>query len=281
MVPKGKLLIIGGAEERKGQHPSEELQVNERFDILKKLLPKGHEDGRVELITSASSAAEEVADMYRQTFKQLGYGNFGFMNPVSKDEAQEQGLCDRIQKADTVFLTGGDQLRLSTILAGTALWDLVKQRYERDKGFMIAGTSAGAMALSEIMIIGGGMSEALIGADIQTASGLSFLHNCIIDTHFIKRGRFSRLAHAILLNTANLGIGLGEDAALLITQGRLATCVGSGMVVVIDGEKISNTNISDAQSGSPVYVADLKVHLLVEGCKLNLADKELFFPKIT
>lgn len=279
MVPKGKLLIIGGAEERKGQHPSEELQVNERFDILKKLLPKGHEDGRVELITSASSAAEEVADMYRQTFKQLGYGNFGFMNPVSKDEAQEQGLCDRIQKADTVFLTGGDQLKLSTILAGTALWDLVKQRYERDKGFMIAGTSAGAMALSEIMIIGGGMSEALIGADIQTASGLSFLHNCIIDTHFIKRGRFSRLAHAILLNTANLGIGLGEDAALLITQGRLATCVGSGMVVVIDGEKISNTNISDAQSGSPVYVADLKVHLLVEGCKLNLADKELFFQK--
>jgi len=279
MVPKGKLLIIGGAEERKGQHPDKELQISEHFDILKKLLPEGKEKGRIEVVTSASSVGDEIAEIYRQTFRKIGYQNYGFMDPHSKQEARAGEICERLKKADAVFFTGGDQLKLSTIFAGTDSWALIKERYERDKEFLVAGTSAGAMALSDTMIIGGGMNEALIGADIQTASGLDFLHGCIVDTHFIRRGRFSRLAHAIILNTVNLGIGLGEDTALLISEGRSATCVGSGMVTVIDGAAIRSTNISDAECGLPIYVEDLKVHLLVEGCKINLEEKKLSFPK--
>jgi len=147
-----------------------------------------------------------------------------------------------------------------------------------DEGFIVAGTSAGAMVMSEIMICGGGTGEALLGADLHTASGLGLLSNCIIDTHFIKRGRFSRLAHAIVINPANLGIGLGEDTALIIHNGNEAECRGSGMVVLIDGANIEQTNISEAEEDSPVYVENLKVHLLTENCRVNLETRKMTAP---
>src|SRR5690606_32677587 len=141
-----------------------------------------------------------------------------------------------------------------------------------------AGTSAGAMVMSSTMISGGGVTEALLGSDIQTCAGLGLINDCIIDTHFIKRGRFSRLAHAIILNPGNLGIGLGENTALMITDGDHAECKGTGMVVLIDGSTIERTNISEADAGDPVYVENLKVHLLVQHCRFNLRSHQMSVP---
>lgn len=285
MNPKGKLLIIGGAEDRSDGNDAEVAENKnqfERFKILKELLPEDvHSKGKIEIITTASSEPEEMAKMYKKTFNDIGYRNIGFLYIKNKMQAREEEYCDRIKNARAVFFTGGDQLTISTILGGTPLAAIIKDKYLHDKGFIVAGTSAGAMVMSEIMICGGGEGEALLGADLHTASGLGLLRNCIIDTHFIKRGRFSRLAHAVVINPANLGIGLGEDTALIIHNGNEAECRGSGMVVLIDGMFIEQTNISEAEKDSPVYVENLKVHLLTENCSINFETRKMKAPSVT
>jgi len=281
MTPKGKLLIIGGAEDRSDGTEKEVLESevkSERFKILKELLPSGNSKGKIEVVTTASAQPEEMEKMYKKTFKDIGYQNVGFLYVKDKMQARKEEICSRIKEARAVFFTGGDQLRISTILGGTPIAGIIKDKYLHDEGFIVAGTSAGAMVMSEIMICGGGTGEALLGADLHTASGLGLLRNCIIDTHFIKRGRFSRLAHAIVINPANLGIGLGEDTALIIHDGNEAECRGSGMVVLIDGANIEQTNISEAEEDCPVYVENLKVHLLTENCRVNLETRKMTAP---
>lgn len=134
------------------------------------------------------------------------------------------------------------------------------------------------MVMSSIMITAGGLAEALIEQDLKTSSGLAFIQNCIIDTHFIKRGRFARLAHAIIINPDQLGVGLGEDTALIIKNGSEAECRGSGMVVIIDGKHIRQTNITAVRDNEPVYVENLKVHLLVKGCRFSIKTRKLYNP---
>lgn len=281
MNPKGKLLIIGGAEDRSDK-PEPEIPENsdhfERFKILKELLPIGNSKGKIEVITTASSIPVEMEEMYQKTFKDIGYENIGFLHIKDKKQAREDEFCKRIQGARAIFFTGGDQLRISTILGGTKAASIIKEKYQHEKGFIIAGTSAGAMVMSQTMICSGGTGEALLGSDLHTASGLGLLHNCIIDTHFIKRGRFSRLAHAIIINPENLGIGLGEDTALIIHNGNEAECRGSGMVVMIDGACIEQTNISEADHDCPVYVENLKVHLLTENRRMNIETRKMLAP---
>jgi cyanophycinase len=128
--------------------------------------------------------------------------------------------------------------------------------------------------------MGGGLTEALIYRNLSTSSGLGLLPNYIIDTHFIKRGRFGRLAHAIIMNPEQLGIGLGEDTALIINNGAQAECRGSGMVVIIDGRQINQTNITQVEEGEAVFVDNLKVHLLVKGCRFSIEKGELINPAI-
>ena len=281
MRPKGKLLIIGGAEDRSDGVKSGMNGINdhfERFKILKELLPSGNAKGTIEIITTASSAPEEMEKLYSDTFKEMGYPSIGFLHIADKKQARLPELIDRLKDARAVFFTGGDQLRFSTIIGGTPIAETIRERYVKDKGFIVAGTSAGAMVMSEVMICAGGTGEALLGADLHTASGLGLITNCIIDTHFIKRGRFSRLAHAIIINPRNLGIGLGEDTALIIHDGTEAECRGSGMVVLIDGADIEQTNISEVEDHYPVYVENLRVHLLIENCKINLETRKMSAP---
>lgn len=283
MSPKGKLLIIGGAEDKSDGKPNELEERDdqfERFKILKELLPSGSSKGKIEIITTASSAPEEMEKVYQKTFQDIGYENIGFLHIRDKKQARDEQNHDRVQNAKAIFFTGGDQLRFSTIISGTRIAEIIMEKYFHEKGFIVAGTSAGAMVMSEIMICGGGTGEALLGSDLHTASGLGLLANCIIDTHFIKRGRFSRLAHAIIINPRNLGIGLGEDTALIIHNGNDAECRGSGMVVLIDGAYIEQTNISDADENCPVYVENLIVHLLTEKCRINLDTRKMSAPSM-
>lgn len=281
MNPKGKLLIIGGAEDKSDGTTNDIKGRNdqfERFKILKELLPSGNSNGKIEIITTASSAPGQMEKVYQKTFSDIGYENIGFLHIRDKKQARDEQYYGRIQNARAIFFTGGDQLRFSTIIGGTTIADIIKEKYLHEKGFIVAGTSAGAMVMSEIMICGGGTREALLGSDLHTASGLGLLANCIIDTHFIKRGRFSRLAHAIIINPRNLGIGLGEDTALIIHNGNDAECRGSGMVVIIDGAYIEQTNMSEADENCPVYVEKLIVHLLTEKCRVNLDTRKMSSP---
>ena len=160
-------------------------------------------------------------------------------------------------------------------LGGTDAIDAVKEKYTNDKDFVVAGTSAGAMAMSKIMISEGGIHEAILKDDLKITAGLGVFDTCIIDTHFIKRGRFGRLAHAITMNPEALGVGLGEDTALIIKNGFEAECRGSGMVVIIDGNEIGQTNITSITDGEPVFVENLKVHLIVKGNRFSFRDRKM------
>ncbi|MNY05077.1 Cyanophycinase [compost metagenome] len=120
----------------------------------------------------------------------------------------------------------------------------------------------------------------MIDYDLRISSGLGLIEDCIIDTHFIRRGRFGRLAHAVITNSNQLGIGLGEDTALLIRKGRKAKCLGSGMVVIIDTRQVEETNVSHVEKGDPIYVDNLIVHLLVRNCEFNIHTGELSYTNI-
>ena len=130
------------------------------------------------------------------------------------------------------------------------------------------------MAVCTLMMCETESNEAILKGTVKISSGLGFIEDCIIDTHFIKRGRFGRLAEAVVMNPGCVGIGLGEDTALMIKKGRLATCVGSGMVVIIDGQNIGHTNMAYAEEGQAVCVEKMNVHILCEGTSFELENRE-------
>ncbi len=281
MKPKGKLLIIGGAEDKVGEPPDiiEQMKEFKRYEILSELLPNSN-NKKIEIVTTGSEVQEEVKKTYQKVFHKLGYNNLGFIPIKTRSEALRKNYLARAEEAGAVFFSGGDQFRLSTILGGTSFIDIIKTRYYEDSDFIVAGTSAGAMVMSAVMIMGGELSEALIYRNVNISSGLGLLPTCMIDTHFIKRGRFGRLAHAIIMNPEQLGIGLGEDTALIIKNGTDAECRGSGMVVIIDGRLIKQTNITTVSEGESVFVENLKVHLLVKGCHFSLDTRKLINPAL-
>jgi cyanophycinase len=222
----------------------------------------------------------EIRAVYEKAFGKVGYTNVGFLDIQSISDAKNEEYVDRVNRADTVMFSGGDQFKIATIIGGSPIADTICKRYRSDSKFTVAGTSAGAMVMSKLMIQSGGTNEALIDYDLRISSGLGLIEDCIIDTHFIRRGRFGRLAHAVISNSNQLGIGLGEDTALLIRKGRKAQCLGSGMVVIIDGRYIEQTNISDVEKGDPIYVDNLRVHLLVRNCQFNIHTCKLSYSHI-
>ncbi len=281
-IPKGRLLIIGGAED-KGERRSEMAAHNPKFvdmEILKKLVSGKSRNPRIEVITTASNEPQKQKRMYEEAFKKVGYKNVGFLNIQAKKEAHEEQFIARIKKATTVLFAGGDQFKIATIIGGTPLAQAIKEKYFEDKDFTVAGTSAGAAVAPEVMIQSGGTYEALFESDLKTGGGLGLLEGCIIDTHFLKRGRFGRLAQSIIRNPGQMGIGLGEDTAIIIKKGYEAKCLGSGMVVLIDGREIEHTNINFVENDGAVYVDNLRVHLLVKDCKFDIRTYQLTYPKI-
>lgn len=269
MVPKGKLVIIGGAVDL-GTSLSYNEDINHphyiKFferGILKRMITESAkgEDSIVEVITTASKIPEIVGNEYIKSFRQLQVERVNVMNITIREEAKSSEVIERMKRADIVMLSGGDQLRLSAILGGTELHRILKKKYQ-EEDFVVAGTSAGAAAASTNMIYRGSSSEALLKGEVQITGGLGLLNNVIIDTHFVQRGRIGRLFYAVASNPGMLGIGLGEDAGLLITGGRSMEAIGSGLTILVDGRYINETSIYDVEIGSPVSIDNLKVHVM-------------------
>jgi len=286
MVPKGKLVIIGGAVDL-GTSLSYNEDINHphyiKFferGILKRMITESAkgEDSAVEVITTASKIPEIVGNEYIKSFNQLQVGRVNVLDIKSREDANSPEVLERMKKADIVMLSGGDQLRLSAILGGTELHRILKKRYQEDD-FLVAGTSAGAAAASTNMIYRGSSSEALLKGEVQITGGLGLLNNVIIDTHFVQRGRIGRLFYAVASNPGMLGIGLGEDAGLLITGGSSMEAIGSGLTILVDGRYISETSIYDVEIGSPVSIDNLKVHVMSIYDKYDLQKHTLSINK--
>lgn len=266
---QGKLIIIGGAVD-KGSFTETDLDKNATNNlnffetgILKRILveSKHKELSRIEIITTASKIPKEIGPEYVKAFKSLGATNVDVLYIEKREQAMDSEILERLKAADVVMLTGGDQLRLTSILGGTPFHDILLDKY-RNEEFIYAGTSAGAAAASNNMIYQGSSSEALLKGEVKITSGLGFIDNVVIDTHFVQRGRIGRLFQSVVGNPKVLGIGLGEDTGLLITHNNRMEAIGSGLVILVDGREIKDTNLTEVELGQPISISHLVTHVM-------------------
>jgi cyanophycinase len=282
MKPKGKLIIIGGAVDKGSFTESDfQSQVENNLNffekgILKRIINESIKgtDSRIEIIPTASKIPEIVGPEYAKAFSFLGAQNVEVMNIQKREDAISEEYLNRIIAADVVFFTGGDQLRLTSIIGGTPIHDKIIEKYQQED-FIYVGTSAGAHSASKSMIYQGSSQEALLKGEIKITSGLGLIDHVVIDTHFVKRGRIGRLFQAIVSNPKALGIGLGEDTGLLVTEGDHMEALGTGLVILVDGRKITDTNITDVNIGEAISIKNLVVHVMNKGDVYLLSNHEM------
>lgn len=281
-LPKGKLIAIGGAEDKGTNLETGEIYRNNlnffELGILRKLVEEaGGPSSRIEVITTASMIPYEVGENYLNAFGRIGCTNIGLMHIRTRQDAMKPEYTQRLRECDSVMFSGGNQLRLSATVGGTELLSVMRQRY-LEENFIIAGTSAGAMAMSHTMIYEGNATRAHLKGEVKMTSGLAFANGVIIDSHFEKRGRFGRLAQAVAANPGSIGIGLGEDTGMLITDDNKMEAIGSGLVIIIDGHDIMHSNFADIPEGNPISIENLKVHFCEKGNGYLIKERK-FLPE--
>lgn len=286
MTPKGKLIIIGGAINT-GSFTETMFGLPQNMNffergILKRITTESSKntESRFEIITTASLIPEKVGEEYIKAFAQLEVHNVGVLNIGNREQANAAENCARVKEADVIIFTGGDQLRLSSIFGGTSIHQILLDKYQ-DETIVIAGTSAGAAASSKNMIYQGSSKDALLKGEVKITGGLGFIDGVIVDTHFVQRGRIGRLLYAAASNPGILGIGLGEDTGLYISNGNTMEAIGSGMVILVDGRNITDTNLTDVELGQPVSISNMTVHTMSAGdvYDLNLHKLTIHHPK--
>ena len=283
-IPKGKLFAIGGAEDKgadleKGGMVRNNLNFFE-LGILRRIIEEaGGPSIRMEVVTTASMIPNEVGENYLNAFGKIGCTNIGLLPIRNRADATKKEYVERIKNCDAIMFSGGNQLRLTAIFGGTEFLEIALYRYMEDKKFLVAGTSAGAMAMSKTMIYEGNATTAHLKSEVKITTGLGFLGDVIFDSHFEKRGRFARLAQAVATNPSAIGIGLGEDTGMFIRDGNIMEAIGSGLVMIIDGHDIRHNNIADIPDGNPISIENLKVHFCEKGNGYLLKERK-FIPKV-
>lgn len=264
LLPKGILIPIGGAEDKKDNKEILQRIANE----TRKRKPL------VCVITLATNLPDEVAKDFREAFRGLGIA-ISIIHFTLRSEADSLQNLSKIKKADAIFFSGGNQLKLSSLLGGTKVLALMRSRYFSEHRFVVAGTSAGAAAMSETMIVSGSSQDSLIKGELELTNGLDFIDSVFIDTHFTQRGRFGRLIQTVTCNPGVMGLGLGEDTAVVIYGGHLMEVAGSGLVVIVDGEDITYTDLTEVEKGNPITVENLKMHILGKDQRFHLIERRL------
>lgn len=265
---QGTLLIIGGHEDKEGDRV-----------ILKELARRANGGALLVATIASHSKVDELWEIYSQQFAELGVKDVLHLEVESREHANAPETVALIDRASAVFFTGGDQLKITSDLGGTALCKRLSSFYHDDGG-TIAGTSAGAAVMPQIMLLGGRSGESQRADDkLVMSPGLGFLQGVVIDQHFAERGRMGRLLAAVALNPASLGIGIDEDTAILV-EGTDEFCVlGDGAVYVIDGTEITHTNAAQRKRKGTLAVANVRLHSLSKGYRFNLRDRTPIAPE--
>lgn len=260
---RGRLLMIGGGERRGDDSP-----------VLSHLVEiAGGDEARILICAAATTMPEEALEEYGDAFEALGAAQV-WREPLQDRQACESpALLDRLNDATAIFFTGGDQHRLTTIVGGSAFGDLIKHKLERD-GFLVAGTSAGAAAMSSTMIVSGTNGGSMRKADVRLGVGLGYMRDAVIDTHFNQRGRIHRLLTVFAQYPQILGIGLDEDTAIDVTLGRELHVLGSGAVTLFDGRG-GFSNAADAGEDEPLALSGVVLHVLARGCTFDPRTMEV------
>jgi cyanophycinase len=261
----GHLLIIGGAEDKLRQR-----QILSRFATL-----AGANEGRVVVISTASSLGDEATHLYQSLFHQMGIPDVRGLRPLTRDEANDPAVCAVLDDATGIFMTGGNQLRLSTVIGGTALGKAIIERHKR--GAIVAGTSAGASAISTHMVAFGTSGPTPKQRMTQMSAGLGLLPGVIIDQHFEQRNRLGRLLALVAQSPALLGMGIDEDTAALVSPSGVAEVIGKGSVMILDPARIQ-TDAYEVKRHRPMMISGVMLHSLPSGYRFDLRRRRLLAP---
>lgn len=257
----GNLLIIGGAEDKWGQS-----------SVLKHAIDMcGGSDAKIIVLTTATQKPQEVGEEYREVFTRLGVENIDILNIDSRDDANKDSVVQRLSGAAGVFFTGGDQLRITSIIGGTKTYKSLLEIYMR--GVPIIGTSAGASAMSSTMIVDGNSNSAARKCTLGMSPGLGFLNQVIIDQHFEQRGRLGRLLVGVAQNPSILGVGIDEDTAIKVHSNASFEVVGTNCVTIIDGTSIKKSNVSELNPEEMIALSNVTIHVLPCGFGFNFISR--------
>lgn len=259
----GHLLIIGGAEDK----------YNERRILKKFISLAGEENANILMIPVASDFPEFAADVYIQAFKKLGVANLKVLRATSRQEVVEANHEALLDGVTGIFISGGDQMRLSSILGGTEVAKKI-DGLVRHHEIVLAGTSAGAAGMSSSMIVRGESASHPFRNAVRLSPGLGFLRNVIIDQHFTERGRLSRLITAVSYNPNNLGIGVDENTAIIVDGNGTLEVFGEGTVTIVDGSSITFNEIAEVDDNKPFAVTGVRLHILRDGMSYDYVNRK-------
>ena len=262
---RGYVMPIGGAEERE-----DAPKILEHFVGL-----CGGENARIAIIPTASELPD-TGDKYIEFFNNIGVANAVSLPINERIEASNEEYLEAIDNATGIFITGGNQLRLSTILGGTEVAQKIRRR--NAEGICIAGTSAGAAIIPEHMIAGGPTGVVPSREGVNLAPGLGLTNALLIDQHFSQRDRLGRLLTAISYNPFLIGVGIDEDTAIVIDAKQRFEVIGSGAVTVIDPSELTYSSMSQAGKQDSLSLLDLKMHILSKGCRFDITERKPYPP---
>lgn len=259
--PNGNLIIIGGHEEKQGD-----------CAILKAVAQHARDgNGALTVVTVATQLPEEVGAEYQDLFKRLGVKQIEILDIRTREQAYAEDNVAKIAKASVIFFTGGDQLRITSQVGDSLVFRCMRQVYQ--KGGMIVGTSAGAAAMPETMLIGGASDSSNRISALSMAPGLAFIADVVIDSHFAERGRMGRLLGAVAQNPRNLGLGIDENTAIIV-RGSHFEVIGSGAVYIVDGTEISYSSLSEQNPEGVVSIDDVTIHVLGAADHFDLKQRQ-------
>jgi len=262
---RGFIIPIGGGEDR-----VKEMQIHRKFIQL-----AGGADAYIVVIPTASML-ETTGQDYNRIFLGLGAGKVEFMPIARRADCDNPEFARMLDDATGIFITGGNQLRLSAILGGTPLVEKIMRR--NVEGIPVAGTSAGASIMSEHMVAGGQGSESPAEGSVTLAPGIGLTNAVIIDQHFTERNRLGRLLTAASFNPALIGLGIDEDTAAFIGPDNVLEVIGSGTVTLVDASKMTHSSMWDAKPGESLSLLGLRLDVLGEGCRYDLKARIAYPP---
>lgn len=274
MTATGTLIPIGGNEDKGiDEHEKYHLEYIEEGILSRVVQESGGTNAIIVVIPTASSIPVEVGENYLQAFGKLGCEKVHVLDIREQADCETKEAIDLIKNADCIMFSGGNQSKITKHIGGTSIHKIMMDRFANEP-IVIAGTSAGAMCMSEEMITGGSSQESFIKGAVGMGKGMNFVPKLIIDSHFIRRGRFGRLAEAVAQHPHLIGIGLAEDTGLVIKVNTFEV-IGSGMVILFDARKAGHNNHKLLAIGTPMSLTNLKTHILASGDRFNIKKKKV------
>jgi cyanophycinase len=264
---RGYIVPIGGAEDKEGT-----------ADILRRFIDVSGGNGSRIVIIPTASKLEDTGRRYEKLFKKLGADEAKALPLSSRDDAGKGEWLDYIEKANGIFVTGGNQLRLTTILGGTPIAKAIRRANAR--GVAVGGTSAGAAILSEHMIAYGEEGHTPHAGAVALVPGFGLTNRIMIDQHFRQRDRLGRLLTALAYNPFAVGVGLDEDTAAFIDHSRKLSVVGTGALTIVDASELTHSSIAEAKQGRAVCMTNIRLHVLTAGGTFDLETRSATAPNV-